>query len=48
MENEQHNQIKTFLYLIQAQEIHYAVIPATSYYRFCGFTPFKIACGIIT
>ena len=40
-ENNQHNQIRTFLYLIQVQTVLYAVISATSYYRFCGSTPFE-------
>jgi len=46
VKNNQHNQIRTFLYLIQVQAVHYAVISAT-YYRFCDSTPFKIACGSI-
>ena len=43
--NNQHNHIKTFLYLIQVQVVLYAVISASSYYRFRGSTPFEIACG---
>jgi len=31
-----------FLYLIQVQAVLYAVISATSYYRFRGSTPFEI------
>ena len=44
-ENNQHSQIRTFLYLIQVQAVLYAIISATSYYRFQGSTPFKIAHG---
>jgi len=43
--NNQHNHIRTFLYLIQVQVVLYAVISATSYYRFRGSTPFEIARG---
>jgi len=35
-----------FLYLTQVKAILFAVISATSYYRFLGSTPFKIARGI--
>jgi len=45
MKNNQHNQIWMFLYLIQ---VLYAIISATSYYWFHGFTPVKIAHGIST
>jgi len=31
MKNDQHNQIRTFLYLIQVQAVLYAVISANSY-----------------
>ena len=41
-QNNQHNQIRMFLYLIQVQVILYAVISATSYYRFCASIPFEI------
>jgi len=34
-----------YMYLIPAQVVLYAVISATSYYRFYGSTPFKIARG---
>jgi len=34
-----------FLYLIQVQAVLYTGISATSYYRFCGSTPFEIAHG---
>jgi len=43
--NNQHNRIRTFLYLIQVQAVPYAVISAISYYRFRGSTPFEIARG---
>jgi len=46
--SNQHNQIRTFLYLIQVQAVLYAIISATSYYQFLGSTPFKIARGIST
>jgi len=46
MKNNQHDQISTFLYLIQVQAVLYAVILAIPYYQFCGSTPFEIACGI--
>jgi len=38
--SNQHNQIRTFLYLIQVQAVLYAIISATSYYRFRSSTPF--------
>ena len=44
--NNQQNHIGTFLYLTQVKAVLFAVIPATSYYRFLGSTPFKIARGI--
>ena len=44
-ENNQYSQIRTFLYLIQVQAVLYIVTSATSYYRICGSTPFKIAHG---
>jgi len=34
-----------FLYLVQVQAVLYTINSATSYYQFCGTTPFKIACG---
>ena len=34
-----------FLYLIQVQVVLCTIISATSYYWFCGFTPFEIVCG---
>jgi len=37
--------IGIFLYRIQVQMVLYAIISATSYYRFRGSTPFKIAHG---
>jgi len=43
--NNQHNHTRTFLYLIQVQAVLYAVLSATSYYRFLGSTPFEIAHG---
>jgi len=46
-ENNQHNHIRTFLYLIQVQAVLYAVISATSYYQFRGSTPFEIARGVM-
>jgi len=46
--NNQHVQIGTFLNMIQVQAVLYAVISATSYYRFHGSSPFEIACGIST
>jgi len=45
MKNHQRNQIRTCLYLIQVQVVLYAIISATSYYWFCGFTPFEITRG---
>ena len=33
------------MYLIQVQVVLYAIILATSYYRFHGLTPFEIAHG---
>jgi len=47
MKNNQHNQIRMFLYLIQVQAVLYAIISATSYYRCSGSTPFEIARGIL-
>jgi len=41
--NNQYNHIRTFLYLIQVQVVLYAVISATSYYRFFDSTSFEIA-----
>ena len=35
------------MYLIQVQAVLYAVISATSYYRFCGSTPFEIARAVV-
>ena len=43
--NYQHTHTRTFLYLIQVQAVLYAVISATTYYRFPGSTPFEIARG---
>jgi len=40
------NQRNTFMYLTQVKAVHFAVISATSYYRFLGSTSFEIACGI--
>jgi len=41
VKNNQHNQIRRFLSLIQVQAVLYAVISATSYYWFHGSTPFE-------
>ena len=41
--HSQWNHTRMFLYLIQVQAVLYVVISATSYYRFCGSTPFEIA-----
>ena len=41
----QHNQIVISLYLMQVQMVLYAVISATSCYRFRGSTPFEIVHG---
>ena len=46
--NDQHDQIRTFLNMIQVQAVLYAVISATSYYQFHGSSSFEIACGIST
>jgi len=46
--NNQHSQIRMFLFLIQVQAVLYAVISATSYYQFRDSTPFKLAYGIST
>ena len=46
MKDNQHNHTRMFPYLIQVQAVLYAVISATSYYQFCGSTPFKIALGV--
>ena len=43
--NNQHNHTRSFLYLIQAQAVLCIVISVTSYYQFCGSTPFEIARG---
>ena len=40
------NHIGSFLYLTQVKAVLFAVISATSYYRFLGSTPFEIAHGI--
>ena len=45
MQNNQYNHSRTFLYMIQVQAVLYAVISATSYYRFRGSTSFAIARG---
>ena len=44
-ENNQHNQIRMFVYLIQVQAVLYTVISATSYCQCSGSTPFEIAHG---
>ena len=42
MKNNQQNHIGTFLYLTQIKAVLFAIISATSYYRFLDFTPFEI------
>jgi len=46
MKSNQQNHIGMFLYLTQFKAVLSAVNSATSYYRFLGSTPFKIARGI--
>ena len=46
MRSNQQNHIGMFLYLTQVKVVLFAVVSATSYYRFLGSTPFKIARGI--
>ena len=41
-ENNQENHIEMFLYLMQVKAVLFAVISATSYYRFLSSTPFEI------
>ena len=45
-ENNQWNHVGTFMYLTQVEAALFTIISATSYYRFLGSTPFKIAHGI--
>jgi len=46
MENNQQNHIGTFMYMTQVKVVLFAIISATSYYRFLGSTPFEFACDI--
>jgi len=41
MKNNQRNHIETFTYLTQVKAVLFAVISATSYYRFLGSTVSK-------
>ena len=46
MKNNQQNHIGMFMYLTQVKAVLFAIISATSYYRFLGSTPFEITHGI--
>ena len=45
MKNNQQNHIGTFLYLIQAKAVLFAITSNTSYYHILGSTPFEITPG---